>query len=377
MRLFFTCLLLFPILGMAQEKPLAKAVTVAKATSQPKPALGLFTPNGTTQAPANALDKTRLIYNLTLNNDVLGVIRSEKRSLLEISIPTADGTLELELVPANLFAPGFTVKMQVPDPNFTVDITKILYYHGIIKNNPNSVVAIAFSEDNVVGMIADSTGNRILAKPLDKLASATAYAFYNEKAVTIQSRPFTCGTVDDAPSPAKGIPTNGPGNNEITANSCYIEIYAEADYAMYQYWNSNSNTLAAHVAFLFNQVITLYQNENVIVRLKQLSFWNATDPYASTTNTTDALNQFKARWNGLGNNFPGQMAHLLTSRNIGGGKADFFNGLADRSTAYAVSGNLSSDYGLARSYPTYAWETGAFQNYHKKVNLVENRSKSL
>ncbi|MBD2703446.1 hypothetical protein IC229_22570 [Spirosoma sp. BT702] len=359
MRLLFMYLLLLPFVGWAQENPLVKAVSAAKASGKADTYTNLFTANESAKALTNALDATQRIQNLTLNMSVLKSISSQKHQLLQIALPTAQGALELVLVPATIFAPGFKVVTAVPDPNFTLDITRIQYYNGFIKNNPNSLAIIAITENAISGTIADQTGNRVLAKRNNKSASASEYAFYNENAVITQKPTFTCGTTDgDSPStPLKENPTKDIPTHTTNSTSCvkYVGVYAEADHAMYQDFNSNTNELAEHLGFLFAQVVTLYRRDGIYVLLAQLHIWNTTDPYNNPANTDEALDRFRNRWRGMGNNYPGNVAHLLSSQNLGGGLATT-TGIMSKSTAYGVSANLNDYYGLAVELPSYSWE---------------------
>ncbi len=340
---------------LAQDKPLFKAVQQARAKVGNKATntvSDLFAPNGidkATQSPDH------LIYKLTLNPATLARIRQEKRDLLEIAIPTANGPVELALVPATIFAPGFTVKTSVPDSNFTFDASKFQFYQGVLKNDPNSIVTLMLTDGAVTAAIADSTGNRVLAHNRDKAASANDYALYNEKAIDATPRPFSCGTVDSGPASTSVLGDTAPIDKANSSCVKYAGVYFEADYALYQYYGGDVNALINGIAFVFQQTRTLYQNESVYIQWSGLKVWNVADPYSGATDSREALTIFRSRWNGLNDEFPGQTAHLLSNRNLGGGFA-FLNVLSPRHRqyAYAVSGGLNLY--LTRSYPTYSWE---------------------
>ncbi|MBD2701867.1 hypothetical protein IC229_14550 [Spirosoma sp. BT702] len=366
MRLLFIYLFLLPSVGWTQEKPLAKAVSNAKASGKVDSFSNLFTANGSTKAVTNALDATQFIHQLTLNPTVLESISSQKHQLLEISLPTAEGSLELELVPATIFAPGFKMVTAVPDPNFTLDITKFQYYNGIIKNNPNSIAMVGISENSIVGTISDQTGNRVLAKRNEK--SATEYAFYNENAVTTQKPTFACGTINSGPArtPLKENPTKDTLTHTTNSTTCvkYVGVYVELDYALYQLYSGNTNELTTKTLFLFDQVITLFRNDGIYVQLSQLYIWNSPDPYSgatipsSTTNTSELLDKFRIHWNGNNDNFLGQVAFVLTSRTFSdaGGRA-YLGGLTIRPYAYGMCAYISPN--TVQPYPTYTYQVGA------------------
>ncbi|MBD2702187.1 hypothetical protein IC229_16160 [Spirosoma sp. BT702] len=357
MRVVVVFLWLISAVGWAQERPLERAIVQARTTGKTDTFPNLFTANGTTHALTNAQDTTQHIDKLTLNTNVLKSIRSQKRELLEISLPTALGTLELELVPVNLFAPGFNVVTHLPDTTFQFDASRVVYYQGMIKNNPRSLVALALSDENVVGLVSDSTGNRVLSRQRAKSASQTDYALYNEQAVQTKIRPFACNVADSGTSDLIETPSEKPTKQTNSSNCVkYVGIYLEADYALYQSYGGNITDLTEDILFVFDQVITLYRNENVYVQLSQLYVWNTNDPYSTATTSASALAAFKTHWNNFGNSFPGQIAHLMSSRSFSGntvGLADGYNGLSDKSTAYSFNSSLNPAF--AAPYPTYSW----------------------
>lgn len=357
MRLIFTCLFLLPVLGFGQLKPIAQAVEQARAkySTKANTTYDLFTFTGIDKAASVAVSTDRPIHKLSLNANALSRIRQERREYLEISIPTGNGPVELALVPAAIFAPGFTVKTSAPDPNFSFDSDKLLCYHGVLKSDPNSLVAVTITDNEIMGMVSDSTGNRVLAPNQDKAASATEYGFYDERAVMSEVRPFGCETLrKTTPVFSTSTSVNNTSDSKVNS-SCvrYTSIYFEADYAMYQDYFNNTTSLTNDILFLFNQVATIYQNDGIWVKISQLYVWNTSDPYASTSGRSAILTAFRDRWRAAGNSFPGQFAHLLSSRALGGGVA-YVDVLGLREWSYGISGGIDPYW--ASEYPVYSWE---------------------
>ncbi|GAB4044256.1 hypothetical protein [Spirosoma litoris] len=267
----FIYFLFLPILGWAQESPIAKAIKIARRVGKVETFPTLFTLRGTTPSLKNARGSAHQIQHLTIAPGILSRIRNSKHNLMELSIPTNDGKLELELLPVDIFAPGFTVKTSKPDPNFKFDSTKLRFYQGSLKNNSKAIAAFAFSDDNITGMIIDSTGVRVLSRRRDNSVLTTDYALYDEQAVTTQSRPFSCATVDShiSPSPQKKDLVSGAHANVTTSSTCvkYVGLYLEADYALFNFYSQDINLLTHDILFLLSQVITVFRNENVYVQL--------------------------------------------------------------------------------------------------------------
>lgn len=342
---------------LGQDKPIANAVRLAKsqqankATTAPE----LFALNGIEKANPTALSPNQVIHKLTLKPDALASIWREQREFLEISIPTANGTVDLELIPSNIFAPGFKVTTATHDSTATVDINKTHYYHGILKDNPNSVVSLAISEDDITAMIFDSTGNRVLAHKRDKAAPPTEYALYDEKAVMTETKAFGCGVVD-------GGASNSIAVNELITkdanvkSSCprFVGIYIETDYGLYQYHSNNLTALRNYIGILFNQVAAIYRNESIEIRLTQIGSWTSVDPYTESS-VFGRLAQFERYWQSRNNGFSGQLAHLINGGSpdyTAGGVASSFNGLFDKSTAYSFTDLNSSK--TVNTYPAYS-----------------------
>ncbi|GAB3702413.1 hypothetical protein GCM10027592_31810 [Spirosoma flavus] len=356
MRILFTSLfLLLSAIGWAQNKPLAKIINTAKASGKADTYIKLFTADGSTSAIPKALDMTKRIQYLVLNQAELKRLFQAKPKVLEIAIPTAEGFVEVELVPYSFLAPDFKIATSVNDSTLIQVVNKLQFYHGIVKNSPNSLVHMAITEGSIVGTIVDTTGSWVLTKRNRQSALGTEYAIYNENAVTTQKRKLNCGTGDEpAVSPTSGKNLTGPITNSTTCVK-YIGIYLEADYATYQLYSGDVNQLTTDILFLFEQVSTVFRNEGIYTQLNQLYLWNTADPYVSASSAENLLNQFRNRWNSTGNNFPGQVAHLLSSRFFtdAGGVA-YVEGLASRSYAYGVSVNIYPY--VARPYPVYSYE---------------------
>uniref|UniRef100_UPI003593FEDC M12 family metallo-peptidase n=1 Tax=Persicitalea sp. TaxID=3100273 RepID=UPI003593FEDC len=156
----------------------------------------------------------------------------------------------------------------------------------------------------------------------------------------------------------------------LAVNDCRkVEIYFEADYKLYQDWGSDISYITNRLSSIFNNVATLYANEGVKIELSGILVWDTPDPYAGAGSTTSALQSFKTRWNNMGNNFNGDIAHLISARNLGGGQASLtirnvpvqnaydlasvFDKPSGRNSAYGVSGNFSD---TSTPLPSYSYE---------------------
>ena len=122
--------------------------------------------------------------------------------------------------------------------------------------------------------------------------------------------------------------------------------------SLYRYnFSSNIINVQNYITGLFNQVATLYQNEGITVELAEAYIWTVADPYRNSS-SSNALADFKSRWNNLGNNFNGDIAHLISGGVTNNGGVAYINVLCNRFYGYGYS-NVYASY---KTYPAYSWD---------------------
>jgi hypothetical protein len=148
---------------------------------------------------------------------------------------------------------------------------------------------------------------------------------------------------------------NTSDNRSITGDC--IELYIEVDHVSYSDLGSSTVNVTTWVTTILNSVRRYFDLVGVPMVLSELFVWDIPDPYMAT-NTLDLLNEFKAERQ---NNYNGRIAHLFTTRDIGGGIADGIGGFCQSyptaPSPFAVSGNMEV---LINGLP----------NYNYSVNLV-------
>ncbi|MFN8355571.1 MAG: M12 family metallo-peptidase [Spirosomataceae bacterium] len=282
---------------------------------------------------------------LKLDQQAFDKMLSTKSELLDLNIPLDGSTqLELELVPVNIFAPDFKLMTQNGRNKKEVTFDKGTHWQGVIKGASKSFVALSWIGGQLQGVISDEKGvNRVISKTPGS-ASTQDYMLFVDNTYN-QKKSFSCGVVEPPNTSLKNT------SNVIVQESVsckVVDIYFEADYAMYQKFGSSTTSTANYVTSLFNQVATLYRNENLAIRISGLTIWTNTDPYAENTSTSTALTDFRTT---LNQNFTGQLAHLLSTRSLGGGIA-YVDVLCAKSYAYGVS----AIDGVFSEVPTFSWD---------------------
>lgn len=268
-------------------------------------------------------------------------IQKDLTSKIDLHIPfgTREG-LQLELKEEVI---DFVIKTS--DGQKIPSNKNIKHYRGIIKDNPNSLVSLTFGEEEVLGLIMTENGNFNLS--LNKQLGE--YILYNDN--NIQEKiDFTCGTDDDFSFQYDVNVLKQQSKisvNTDNSSTKFIRLYFETEFDIFQTRGSIAS-VETFITGIYNQVATLYRNENIITALSELFIWNTQDPYTSTT-TIGLLNQFQNNRTSIN----GDLGHLLTFRNIGGGEAAGVNGLCNSNTSQKLA--VSMLYNIFQNIPNYSW----------------------
>ena len=216
----------------------------------------------------------------------------------------------------------------------------IKHYRGIIRNSINSLVAITFYEDEIMGLICTEEGNYNIVKD----PQSNKHLFFDDKNLKEKTF-FTCGNTNDLPDPYESEVLFGQQGRDVLDKK--VRFYVETEYDIYQ-THQTVASVEVFISGLFNQVAILYQNESIFTGISELYIWTTTDPYTGTS--TDVLiRQFQNYRTSIN----GDLGILLTFRSIGGGQAAGFSGLCNHSTAESLSvAMLYNSYSIV---PVYSW----------------------
>jgi hypothetical protein len=226
----------------------------------------------------------------------------------------------------------------------------IKHYRGVVNGVPNSLAAITFYENEIIGLIATDEGNFNIAK--DKQSGK--HLLYNDK--NLREKPvFECGTIDDYSTSydpeillqQHDITQQYAVTQNVVPVSKMVKFYFETEYDIFQNKGSIS-AVEAYITALFNQVAVLYQNENILTYISQINIWTSTDPYTATDPET-LLVQFRNNRT----SFNGDLGQLLTFRNINGGWSAGFSGLCNNDNTLKLS--VAMIYSTYDNVPTYSW----------------------
>ena len=317
-------LLVFPSISFGQTKPNYVGEWYQRSSQGKTPQQASIFSKGTSD-----FARTKK-YNLNANSNQLNSILNTQPALLNLAVPYSDRTYVLNLSRVAVTATDFGVQTN----NGRAAHNRSVQYRGIVNNNPQHIASLSLSGDDITSFFSTSEGNFTITK------EGLQFIVYNQNDMPVPEG-ILCGTPDvtyqvTAPSaPVAGIACKT------------VNVYLECDYAFYQSKGSNISTLTNYVIAFFNQVATLYANENVAIQISEMFVWTSPDPYASLTTSSNILNSFRTT---RGSNYNGNLAHFLTTRNLGGGVA-YVNTLCNKAYGYGVS----MVYGTYNNAPAYSW----------------------
>ncbi|MBP7513528.1 MAG: fibronectin type III domain-containing protein [Flavobacteriales bacterium] len=255
---------------------------------------------------------------------------------ITLDIPSAGGTIRLDLERARVTTEDFTVR-RASDGRI-VEAPASVHYRGIVEGDPASLVSISVFEDELMGLIADGSGERVIGR-FDR-APRGLHVFYTE-ADLLAEHHFACGTpeIDPAQPPHPGGTTDGADRT----TRC-VRWYWEAAYDIYQNKGSVANTVN-YMTGLFNQSATIFANDGVDVTLLETFVWDVPSPYNGTSSSS-RLSQFAA----TRTSFNGDVAHLLDYGGYGG--VAWLNVLCGGTGSRMAYSGINSSY---NNVPTYSW----------------------
>lgn len=325
--LLVALLLAAPAWAQSELKPIAQEVAELQRTQ------GSFTPRNdlftlSTAPPAKGahLQNLRTVVaksdQLELLPASLSRLLAEAPTTLALRLPTAQGPLELELYQINPLAEGFSV---VTSGGESLAQTPGVHYRGIIKGDDQSLVAISLYPNEVMGLIANGQGSRVLGRAEE--AVGNTYVLYADK--DLKQRPdFKCGTS----SSVRLKPSAAAVGSGLVSTKC-VRLYWEADYSLFQQKGSSTTTLTNYLLALFNQSKIIFDNDGINVKLSQIFVWTTPDPYGSSDSSSfkHLLAFTKKR-----PSFNGDLANLISSD--GGGGIASVGGLCTTEDRYCYSG---------------------------------------
>ncbi|MCC7232977.1 MAG: hypothetical protein IT242_08550 [Bacteroidia bacterium] len=293
------------------------------------------------QRDLDTIGKDILLVKLDENGYENLIHENPDELLLDVAI---DGSIlvTLDLKRNDQFIRGMEtgiIKDGVVSP---VNYTPGAYYSGKVNNEFNSLSSFSFFPNDIMGFISrPHTGNMVIGK-LNKNAG-NLYVIYYENNLS-KRNPYLCNSEKTA-KPGQNF-HESPESGAASSNC--VRQYVECDYAMFLTNGSDIPAVMNYVTGLYNEVVTIYNNESVSFMVSAINVWSTPDPYTPNATSGDFLMAFK----NYRTSYNGNIAHLLstTSQNLGG--VAWLDVLCNPSYSYAFSNIYNSFAG----FPTFSWD---------------------
>jgi Metallo-peptidase family M12/Secretion system C-terminal sorting domain/Fibronectin type III domain len=276
---------------------------------------------------------------LTLDESVLQNAVQYRLPAIALHIPYQNEVLTLDLVRSEITTDDFSVLNERESAEL---YTPGVHYRGILRHDPHSVVSISFFENEMMGIVSgDRFGNLVIGR-LDHPDNHNQYIVYSDREMTVKN-PFSCAVLE-ADDHSIQVDPHGAGMPESVVNGC-VRVFLEVDNELFVEKGSVQNTVNYLLA-AWNQVATLYTNEQINISISQILVWTTPDAY-STTSSATVLDQFRT----FRTSFNGDLAHLVGSggNNLGG--IAYLDVLCQSAYNRAYS-DITGSYS---NVPTYSW----------------------
>lgn len=276
---------------------------------------------------------------LNFDRSMVSAALSKNASTISLTIPNGQlDPFQLELYQSDIIGTEF--KVVGSDSGIIGYQTHGISYHGIVKGDDESVVAISIFPDEVRGIISNKNGNYVLGKLKGRNTEKT-HVLYNDRDMQLPLGDLCSADAEHFVPHAPAVPQGMSSD----VGDC-VEIYFEADYDVYQASNSNATTVTNFINGFFNEVAVLYANESLEIGLSEIFIWQSASPSYNSGDPPTHLNDFASQTP----SFNGNLAHLLKLENNGG--IAWLNVLCSSNFYRRAYSGVGTTY---QAVPTYSW----------------------
>ncbi len=275
-----------------------------------------------------------------IDHELLNRIVVQKPTSISVPLKIDGQQLELLLVQVNPFADDFQVTESATERAVEVELG--VHYRGVIASDKTSITGMSFFPQEIIGMVSSSAlGNLVIGKLEGAEWTKGEHVIYDDANI-LDNFELDCATPDDG----KVYRQDELEFDESRAPGDCVRFYFEVDDDITSNKGGINNT-TAFVTGMYNQVATIYSNENINTVISEIFIWTTNSPYSSSS-SSGMLNQFQ----GFRTNWNGDLAQLL-SYQASGGIAAGFNGICNPNRAASMSfSSINTSY---NNFPNYSW----------------------
>ncbi len=274
----------------------------------------------------------------TINRDILKLIKNNNIPAFSSSFRYNNfrDKINIDLVQFDLLTDDFKVITSKKN-NFEYEQGK--YFTATTDDN-TGIGTFSFYDDKFMGIIAYKNGNTYNLGQIKNLKNQ--YLIYKNKDFTEELN-FFCDTQDSYFDSQQNVLQHK--KIQSRSNKC-INIYIEADYALFVENGKNIKRTVDYILGLFAETALLYKKEGINIKVSKIKIWETPDNY-NTGSSNIALEQFSAKNKNSDTNL--NMLLALGANGLGG--IAYLNALCNRNIHFAYA-NININY---RNVPLYSW----------------------
>lgn len=258
---------------------------------------------------------------------------------IQFLIPLGERSVSLWLTRIDVVSDNFQV--QTSSGKTRLSGPTGLFYAGIVQSDPHSMVTLSLFQGKLRLLIVDRSSTYILGELRD---GSRQYVLYNEKKLMKAELPWECAT-KDTPLPPSSPAKRSGSQRKLVGGGC-VKVYVETEFEVYEDLDEDLLEVTNYALGIFAESIVAYRNVEVNMEVVELFVWDTEDPYSDQEESPDVLDDFISNRGA----FNGDLAHLITTRRIGGGIADGIGsicGPAGGPGPHCVSGSLGVTFNIS------------------------------
>lgn len=343
-RLIIILLIMSSLCLKAQDKTnlISKKINDLKQSGFTLETVNLFDTFNNRELEQSLKDELQALTLVTIDNSNLEKIRNNKHMLYNIPVPLPDRSVaQLNLIESSERLRDYTIRSASGAAYSSIRDNYVLLRGEVEYNGVKGIAVLTISDTEISGMFSlPHLGNFTIGK----LKSRAAHVIYKDTDL-VKQQDFICSVEDQVKTQNKDHKDIRDEQNTNKRMSPCVNVYVEVGFQLF----TNRGSVEASEAYmigLFNQVGMLFEVEGITIDISEIVVWDTEDPYAEE-DTAVILNGFRSI---LGNNFNGDMAHLIDADP--GGRAGRAG--VDRLCNFFAHAYSSVD-GFFNEVNTYSW----------------------
>jgi len=257
--------------------------------------------------------------------------------------PALNVDLELERFWA--WGPGTQFVIGTDRGDVPMKAPPVVFFRGVVAGEPGSRVFLSASPAGLKGIIRFGNAQYFVSPAGPQADPANRRVHWVFDGLSPEAAtppvPFECNPVV-APGKQLPIATGIPSGVDFVVSRVAL-VAIDADFEMRQKFTTVADA-ALYVCELMAAVGVFYETEvNMKLAASYIRIWDTAAVSYTAADTETQLPQFRNYWESNMGSVPRNVAHLMSGRNLGGGRA-YLEEMCGGSSAYGVSGNMSGSF---------------------------------